>query len=292
MSSNPLPSDETDNKSNKSVKSNKSKQSDKSDKSDTSNELNKPSKLVTIFVSPGPPQKDGAFPLPRDLAIEASPVFRAALAGENWLEKDDQSMTLRDVDPEVFELLVYYLDNEGLVPPCRTLGTPSEALVKYAKLWMLANLLNMSLLQNIVSKVMQWWIVDMGLDQLEDFMHLVYGRESEYPEGERGILGKMLRFKFYYSEKEDLDNCGYEIIPEMMKALMNTNPAFDEFSPEMVEALLKTGSTFQGYSPEMMKDLMKAGPVFRQYSPEIRNALIEAGEDIGEYALAKNTGRW
>jgi len=252
--------------------------------------------MVKIFVSPGPDEKDGAFLLPRDLAIEASPVFRAALDGEDWLEKDDQSMTLRDVDPEIFEILVYYLEHKGYVPPLRTLGTPGESLVKCGKLWMLADLFNMPPLQNIISRLMQWWIRDMGLDELEGFMHLVYGRDSEHPEGERGILGKMLRFKFYYSQKEDLENCGYEIIPEMMKALIDTHPTFDKYHREMAEALKDDHEIFKGsrsYDWHQLEAILKVGQVFGIGTPETRNALMEFGKRLGDCNLANdNSGRW
>jgi hypothetical protein len=184
--------------------------------------------MVTIFVGSDPNRSEEPFEIPRDIAIEASPVFRGAFDGENWLEKDEQGMVLEDIEPQTFEMLCYYIDTRGLkMPTFRSLGTPSEALVKYAKLWMLADRLIMHSLQNTVSSLMQAYISKVGLDQCEGLMHLLYGRDSEHSVGERDILRKILRFKFYASRPKDLANCGYTILPELMQALTTTHLDFN-----------------------------------------------------------------
>jgi hypothetical protein len=64
--------------------------------------------VVAFFVGE---QSKELFLINRELAIEASPVFRAAFDGGDWLEREEQTMVLDDVEPEVFAMLSHWLHN-------------------------------------------------------------------------------------------------------------------------------------------------------------------------------------
>jgi hypothetical protein len=75
----------------------------------------------------------------------------------------------------------------------------SERLVNYAKLWILADRLIMPFLQNNTIDLFQVKIGEVGLDECEGFMDLLYG-EQHSPDGETGMLKKsaslqILRYK-------------------------------------------------------------------------------------------------
>jgi hypothetical protein len=58
--------------------------------------------VVAFFVGK---ESGEPFLINRELAIEASPVFRAAFDGGDWLEREENTMVLDDVGPEIFAML-------------------------------------------------------------------------------------------------------------------------------------------------------------------------------------------
>jgi hypothetical protein len=99
------------------------------------------------------------------------------------------------------------------LPPFRNAGkiANSERLVNYAKLWILADKLIIPFLQNNTIDLFQVKIGEVGLDECEGLMDLLYGNQQS-PDGETGMLNKVLLYKFYVIRKEKLDNRKYNFL--------------------------------------------------------------------------------
>jgi hypothetical protein len=85
-------------------------------------------------------------------------------------------MVLDDVEPEIFALLSHWLHNRGKLPTFRNAHNVAkgETLVKYAKLWTLADRLIMPFLKNNIIDL-QFKICEVGLDECEGLMNFLYG---------------------------------------------------------------------------------------------------------------------
>lgn len=70
--------------------------------------------ICTFLV--GPPETRQAFEVNQLLAMGSSAVFRAAFAGDNWIESQTRTIELTDVDPEVFGMVVHWICNDENFP--------------------------------------------------------------------------------------------------------------------------------------------------------------------------------
>lgn len=134
-------------------------------------------------------------------------------------------MVLDDVEPEIFAMLSHWLHNRGRLPTFRNADdvAKGETLVKYAKLWILADRLIMPFLQNNTIDLFQQKIGEVGLDECEGLMDLLYG-DRQNADGETGMLKKVLLYKFYVTRKEQLDSCKYTVPPIFQKELEQCTP--------------------------------------------------------------------
>jgi len=172
----------------------------------------------------GSREAEQTFLVNRDLALMASPVFRAAFTGP-WIESRAGTMIFRDIDPELFGFVIHWMYSGGYVEDWPVVhffegactGTPSEQLVKYGRLWMIGDKLGMPDLQNVIGTILRRNVRNKPLAALEQFMNLTYNQNSE---GETYLLEQILRFKFYLASGEELRDCPYSIHPELIRALI------------------------------------------------------------------------
>lgn len=177
--------------------------------------------VVAIYVGPEKlPGNEEPFLISRDLAIDSSPVFRAAFAESYWLESEQNSMVLDDIEPETFARFNHWVHNRQRQLPKLT-GDVSVDLVADGKLWMLADRLCISKLQNLVCARLMSMLDTADLKYLEAFMHLTYGEEDPAPQWNTSVPAKILLGKVYFSRKEEIDACGYELLPGLKQELVN-----------------------------------------------------------------------
>jgi len=66
-------------------------------------------------------------------------------------------------------------------------------------------------------------ICEVGLDECEGLMHLLYGDQQNL-ESQNELLKKVLLYKFYVTRKEEFDECKYEILPALRTEIEQSTP--------------------------------------------------------------------
>jgi hypothetical protein len=176
-----------------------------------------PQSVVTVFVTskPAPTQgkEDGKenlinhdqnkqpavkkFTIHKDFICFYSPFFTSAFNGP-YKEGQTQSMTLYEVDPEVFGMFVYWIYNRKL--PNTTEGSELVNLLHLAKLWVLGDRFLIPSLQNKAIFRIHTIINEGRVCKFMEFMNLAYN----YREG-HNQLAKMAAWTIAWGHKDFFD---------------------------------------------------------------------------------------
>lgn len=254
---------------------------------------------VIFFIGKGLPKQ--AFMVDRDLVIKFSTVFRAAFA-DSWMEAHNQAMTLEDVEPEVFKLLVHWMHNDGYVPdrptgnyfPGRPTGSPGKQLVTYGRLWMLADRLNMTELQNIVALTLRRRIRNTHINDLEEFIDLAFSRD---PEGETELLEKMLCYRFYLMRGEELAECPYALNSDLDSQLgwATANQAFGTIKPRWNRLGLpqfnakEEVEVWSDFDIHLLDEARPIPPRWKEWTPEFQWLKIKPPKTVSEATESETT---
>jgi hypothetical protein len=106
-------------------------------------EIREPAELVTIIISSPPNQQE--FKVHKNVACHYSPFFETAFKSQ-FIEGQTQSMTLEDVEGEVFGCMVHWFYTQKV--ETQRVGTHADDLPKLVKLWVLAERCIIPRLQN------------------------------------------------------------------------------------------------------------------------------------------------
>jgi hypothetical protein len=102
-----------------------------------------PAEIVTIITSTPPNQQE--FKLPKNVVSHYSPFFETAFKSQ-FIEGQTQSMTLEDVEGEIFGCMVHWFYTQKV--ETQSVGTHADDLPKLVKLWILAERCIVPRLQN------------------------------------------------------------------------------------------------------------------------------------------------